>query len=91
MRFSRVNVPPIDFACIFYSPIAHFAETRLYRSKRFNHTSQSAHEYSSKLDLLELAIKWNSFDQATDLLDDLQYAKISWTIIIFMKITLFSF
>lgn len=54
---------------------------------KHNNSLQSAMEYSSKMDLLELAIKWNTFDQATDLLDDLQYSKVSRTkMIIFIKV-----
>ena len=80
-----------NIALISSSQIAHFAETRLYRPMRNNDSSQSATEYSSKMNLLELAIKWNTFDQATDLLDDLQYSKVRRTIVILMKILLLLF
>ena len=91
MRFSKVHVSLFNIALIPSSQLAHFAETRLYRPMRNNDSLQSAIEYSSKMDLLELAIQWNTFDQATDLLDDLQYSKVSRTRIIFMKILLLLF
>lgn len=56
-----------------------------------NGSSQSLNEYSSKMNLLELAIKWNSFDQATDLLDDLQYSKVSSAVVILIEILLLLF
>lgn len=87
MQFSKVLLSLVNYARISFSQVAHFAETRLYRPMKHNNSLQSAMEYSSKMDLLELAIKWNTFDQATDLLDDLQYSKVSRTkMIIFIKV-----
>jgi hypothetical protein len=57
--------------------LAHFAQTDLYKTNNKNDTSESKDERSQKENLLELAIKWNCFDQATDLLAELQYTDVS--------------
>jgi len=64
------------FSCLL---LAHFAQTDLYKTNINNDTSESKDEKSPKENLLELAIKWNCFDQATDLLADLQYTGVSTT------------
>jgi hypothetical protein len=57
--------------------IVHFA--RLYEDKRSDKQSRSTHndENTQKEHLLKLAIKWNCFDQATDLLEELQYIDVT--------------
>ncbi len=78
MPFSKVKTI-LDFQSIIYSYflLAHFAQTDLYKSDNNNDVSQSRDENLQRENLLELAVKWDCFDQATDLLADLQYMKVS--------------
>ena len=56
--------------------IAHFAradsqniDDKAHRSKGHQHDTHSEH-------LLKLAIRWNCFDQATDMLEEMQYIDV---------------
>jgi hypothetical protein len=61
---------------IFPFLLAHFAQTDPYITNTKNDELRSSNESSQKKNLLELAIKWNCFDQATDLLTELQYTDV---------------
>ncbi len=60
-----------------YFLLAHFAQTNLYKTNISNDGSELRDEQFQKQNLLELAVKWNCFDQATDLLAELQYMDVS--------------
>jgi hypothetical protein len=60
-----------------YFLLAHFAQTELYKTDKNSVASKSSDLNFQKQNLLELAIKWNCFDQATDLLAELQYFDVS--------------
>lgn len=61
----------------FTSLLAHFAQTELYQNNRRNCTLKLDHEKFRKQNLCELAVKWDCFEQATDLLAELQYLNVS--------------
>ncbi len=60
----------------FFS-LAHFAQIDLYKANVNNYLLERNNENYQKSSLLELAVKWNCFDQATDLLTELQYTDVS--------------
>jgi hypothetical protein len=57
--------------------LAHFAQTDLYKNSIRDDVPERKNETFQKQKLLELAVKWNCFDQATDLLAELQYTDVS--------------
>jgi hypothetical protein len=75
---------------IFPFLLAHFAQTNLYNTNSKVDLLERSNENSQKNSLLELAIKWNCFDQATALLTELQYTGVS-TVFSLAKIYQFYF
>ncbi|CAF0820629.1 unnamed protein product [Adineta steineri] len=67
---SELNMKQTIFHAIFK---AHFAQIDLLITNLKHDTSERSHNESQKLSLLELAIKWNCFEQATDLLAEMEY------------------
>ena len=64
----------VIFCCFL---LAHFAQTDLCETNAKKDPSVPIDESAQKENLLELAIKWNCFSQATDLLADLPYINVS--------------
>jgi hypothetical protein len=72
-KYSRFLVDHIHFCFL----LAHFAQTDLYKINVSDDALERRNENSQKQNLLELAVEWNCFDQATDLLAELQYTFVS--------------
>jgi hypothetical protein len=57
--------------------LAHFAQSDEYEDVESRNSMEDHGWNSQKEHLIKLAIKWNCFDQATDLLEGLQYIHVS--------------
>ncbi|UJR23620.1 hypothetical protein I4U23_026606 [Adineta vaga] len=67
---NELNMKQSIFHAIFK---AHFAQLDLYKTNSNTDISDRNYDIPQKLHLLELAIKWNCFEQAADLLSEIQY------------------
>lgn len=77
----RINSKGKYFINAFHFLIAHFAQSDQDVRNRGENRVEGNNQESQKEHLLELAIKWDCFEQATNLLEELQYVNVRFSFI----------